>query len=91
MELVFLVWDIFWQWYVECLVQYCEQDNEVEVEWEIVCWWYCSGVVIQCCYEFEIVQQDSVFCLECWIDWQVIDVVGQEINLMCKQFYNFCQ
>ena len=42
-------------------------------------------------YELEIAQQDSASCPECWIDWQVIDAAGQEINPMRKQFYNLCQ
>ena len=36
-------------------------------------------------------QQDSASCPECWIDWQVIDAAGQEVNPMRKQFYNLCQ
>ncbi len=67
------------------------KDNEAEAEWEIARWRHRSGVVIQRRYELEIAQQDSASCPECWIDWQVIDAAGQEVNPMRKQFYNLCQ
>lgn len=91
MELASLVRDILRQRHVERLAQHREQDNEAEVEWEIARWRHRSGVVIQRRYELEIAQQDSTSCPECWIDWQVIDAAGQEINPMRKQFYNLCQ
>ncbi|HBW8418277.1 TPA: hypothetical protein MFM13_002018 [Klebsiella pneumoniae] len=91
MELASLVWDILRQRHVERLAQHREQDNEAEAEWEIARWRHRSGVVIQRRYELEIAQQDSASCPECWIDWQVIDAAGQEINPMRKQFYNLCQ
>ncbi|UMX57698.1 hypothetical protein MJ524_13535 [Escherichia coli] len=70
------------------LAQHREQDNEAEAEWEIARWRHRLEVVIQRRYELEIAQQDSASCPECWIDWQVIDAAGQEINPMRKQFYN---
>ncbi|MCS6038871.1 hypothetical protein LNP20_09385 [Klebsiella pneumoniae subsp. pneumoniae] len=76
---------------VERLAQHRAQDNEAEAEWEIARWRHRSGVVIQRRYELEIAQQDGASCPECWIDWQVIDAAGQEINPMRKQFYNLCQ
>lgn len=91
MELASLVRDILRQRHVERLAQHREQDNEAEAEWEIARWRHRSGVVIQRRYELEIAQQDSASCPECWIDWQVIDAAGQEINPMRKQFYNLCQ
>ncbi|HBR5151390.1 TPA: hypothetical protein L9X93_002558 [Klebsiella pneumoniae] len=91
MELASLVRDILRQRHVERLAQHREQDNEAEAEWEIARWRHRSGVVIQRRYELEIAQQDSASCPECWIDWQVIDAAGQEINPMRKQFYNVCQ
>ncbi|MFV6639990.1 hypothetical protein ACNPIO_17455 [Klebsiella pneumoniae] len=91
MELASLVRDILRQRHVEGLAQHREQDNEAEAEWEIARWRHRSGVVIQRRYELEIAQQDSTSCPECWIDWQVIDAAGQEINPMRKQFYNLCQ
>ncbi|HCB1293200.1 TPA: hypothetical protein ACNHDR_004833 [Klebsiella pneumoniae] len=91
MELASLVRNILRQRHVERLAQHREQDNEAEAEWEIARWRHRSGVVIQRRYELEIAQQDSASCPECWIDWQVIDAAGQEINPMRKQFYNLCQ
>ncbi|MCS5873582.1 hypothetical protein LN650_17190 [Klebsiella pneumoniae subsp. pneumoniae] len=91
MELASLVRDILRQRHVERLAQHREQDNEAEAEWEIARWRHRSGVVIQRRYELEIAQQDSASCPECWIDWQVIDAAGREINPMRKQFYNLCQ
>lgn len=46
-------------------------------------------VVIQRRYELEIAQQDSASCPECWIDWQVIDAAGREINPMRNSFITF--
>ncbi|AVG05630.1 TPA: hypothetical protein ACYU8D_004510 [Klebsiella pneumoniae] len=91
MELASLVRDILRQRHVERLAQHREQDNEAEAEWEIARWRHRSGVVIQRRYELESAQQDSASCPECWIDWQVIDAAGQEVNPMRKQFYNLCQ
>ncbi|MCD9453116.1 hypothetical protein LVB00_04690 [Klebsiella pneumoniae] len=91
MELASLVRDILRQRHVERLAQHREQDNEAEAEWEIARWRHRRGVGIQRRYGREIAQQDSASCPGCWIDWQVIDAAGQEINPMRKQFYNLCQ
>lgn len=89
MELASLVRDILRQRHVERLAQHREQDNEAEAEWEIARWRHRSGVVIQRRYELEIAQQDSASCPECWIDWQVIDAAGQEVNPMRNSFITF--